>query len=367
MGGGEDIAIGTVVAGRNAAELEELVGLFVNTVVLRTDVSGDPRFSELIEQVRGKALEAYGNQEVPFERLVEELEPERTQARHPLFQVVLTIQNTPAASLKLPLLSARVEELASNVAKFDLAFGLRELVSPTGTLQGIQGEISYSADLFDETTIKSLATRFTRLLKEMVQSPEIRLHHVGILSIEEKQLLLETFNATSQSIPDTTVTEMFEAQVARTPEATAVVQGERSLTYQELNRKANRLAHYLIAQGAGPETLVGIALERSPEVVMGILAAWKSGAAYLPLDPEYPRARLQQMLEDAVNELKTRAGAVGLEHDRGWSPQINTGAAVLIPTFHPAFLLRNPGDEYKRMAWEDLQLARREYDSRRTR
>ena len=287
------------MAGRSEAELEELVGFFVNTLVLRTDVSGDPTFTELVERVRRFALEAYSHQEVPFERLVEAVQPERSQSRHPLFQVALTLQNTPAASLKLPLLSTHVEVSEFNVAKFDLAFGLRELLSPSGVPLGMQGEVSYSNDLFDEVTVRSLATRFVRMLKEMVQAPGTRLHRAKILSVEEKHILLETFNATAQEVPETTVSEMFEAQVVCTPKATAVIQGKRSLTYQELNQQANRLAHYLIARGVGPESLVGIALDRSPEMMVAIIATWKSGAAYLPLDPEYPRARLEHMLADA--------------------------------------------------------------------
>ncbi len=299
LGAGEDIPIGTVVAGRSEAELEELVGFFVNTLVLRTDLSGDPTFTELIERVRRFALEAYGHQEVPFERLVEAVQPARSQARHPLFQVVLTVQNTPTASLKLPLLSTHVEVSEFNVAKFDLGFGLSELLSPTGDPLGIQGEVSYSTDLFDEATVKSLATRLVWMFNEMVHAPETRLHRAKILSVEEKDILLKTFNATAQVVPETTVSEMFETQVTHSPEAMAIVQGEKSFTYQELNQQANRLAHYLIARGVGPESLVGIALDRSPEMVVAILAAWKSGAAYLPLDPEYPRARLEHMLADA--------------------------------------------------------------------
>ena len=299
LGAGEDIPIGTAVAGRSEAELEELVGFFVNTLVLRTDLSGDPTFSELMERVRRFALEAYSHQEVPFERLVEAVQPERSQSRHPLFQVALTLQNTPAASLKLALLSTQLEVPEFNVAKFDLAFGFSEILSTAGDPLGIHGDISYSIDLFDEATIRSLATRLVWILKEMVQAPDTRLHRAKILSIEEKHTLLETFNATAQEVSEVTVSEMFETQVTQTPEATAIVQSERSFNYQELNEQANRLAHYLIARGVGPESLVGIALERSPEMVVAILAVWKSGAAYVPLDPAYPQARLDHMLADA--------------------------------------------------------------------
>jgi amino acid adenylation domain-containing protein len=236
---------------------------------------------------------------VPFERLVEAVQPARSQSRHPLFQVVLVLQNAPAANLNLPMLTTHVEMSEFNVAKFDLGFGLSELRSPAGDPLGIQGDISYSNDLFDDATVRSLATRLVRMLEEMVQAPETRLHRAKILSVEEKHILLESFNATAQEVPETTVSEMFETQVMQKPEATAIVQGEKSYTYQELNQWANRLAHYLIARRIGPESLVGIALDRSPEMVVAILAAWKSGAAYLPLDPEYPKARLEYMLAEA--------------------------------------------------------------------
>jgi amino acid adenylation domain-containing protein len=364
MGAGEDIPIGTVVAGRSEAELEELVGFFVNTLVLRTDLSGDPTFTELIERVRRFALEAYSHQEMPFERLVEAVQPERSQSRHPLFQVALTLQNTPTVCLKLPLLSTQVEVSELNVAKFDLGFGLSELLSPTGTPLGMQGEVSYSSDLFDEMTVRSLATRFVRMLKQMVQAPETRLHRAKILSIEERRILLETFNTTGQEVTEATVSEMFEEQVARTPEATAIVQGERSFTYQELNQQANRLAHYLIARGIGPESLVGIALDRSPHMVVAILAAWKSGAAYLPLDPEYPLRRLDHMLADAqpavvltVEKLREQLpqssatefiflDAANIQTDLMLSPTHNPSQAdramPLLPQ-HPAYLIYTSG------------------------
>jgi polyketide synthase PksJ len=244
------------------------------------------------------------------------VQPARSQSRHPLFQVALTLQNTPTASLKLPLLSTQVEVSEFNVAKFDLSFGLSELLGPTGAPLGMQGEVSYSSDLFDEMTARSLATRLVWMLKEMVQAPDTRLHRATILSREERHILVETFNATAQEVPEVTVSEMFEEQAAHAPEATAIVQGERSFTYQELNQQANRLAHYLIARSFGPESLVGIALDRSPEMVVAILAAWKSGAAYLPLDPAYPGARLEHMLADARPAI-----VLTMEKLRGQLPQ----------------------------------------------
>jgi len=364
LGAGEDIPIGTVVAGRSEPELEELVGFFVNTLVLRTDLSGDPTFAELIERVRRFALEAYSHQEVPFERLVEAVQPARSQSRHPLVQVALTLQNTPTTSLNLPLLSTHVEVSDFNVAKFDLGFGLSELLGPTGNPLGMQGEVSYSIDLFDEATIRSLATRLVWMLKEMVQAPDTHLHCAKILSIEEQHTLLEIFNATEQEVPEATVSEMFEGQVTLTPEAMAIVQGERSFTYQELNEQANRLAHYLIARGLGPESLVGITLDRSPEMVVAILAAWKSGAAYLPLDPEYPSARVEHMLADAQPRVVITArklqeklpqrfstnficlDATNIQTDLASAPTHNPSQAdrtmPLLPQ-HPAYLIYTSG------------------------
>jgi amino acid adenylation domain-containing protein len=249
--------------------------------------------------VRGGALEAYENQELPFERLVEELQPARRPGRHPLFQVMLTLQNTPEANLQLPQLTAEVEIPETNVAKFDLTLGFREVMSSKGEPQGIEGEILYRKDLFDESTVSSVATRYVRLLKEMVRAPETRMHCTEILEADEKHLLLETFNATSEHVPDFTVTKMFEDQVKNSPEATAIIHGEKLLTYLELNERANRLAHCLIRRGVGPEQLVGIALERSLEMVTAIVAVWKAGGAYVPLDPEYPRSRLEYMVRDA--------------------------------------------------------------------
>ncbi|HEX4606147.1 MAG TPA: amino acid adenylation domain-containing protein, partial [Candidatus Angelobacter sp.] len=267
--------------------------------VLRTDVSGDPGFTELIGRVRKNALEAYGNQEVPFERVVEAVQPERTQSRHPLFQVVLTLQNAPQATLDLPEIVATEEPFSSKAAKFDLGFGLRERLSSSGDALGIEGEVEYSRDLFDDATVRSLVSRFVQLLCQAIKAPATRMHHFEILSSAEKRLLLESFNDSSRPIPDSTVTEIFEDQVSRTPDLAAIVQGDSSISYRSLNEQANALAHYLQSKGIGPESLVGIAFDRSVAMMVAILAVWKAGAAYLPLDPEYPAARLQHMLSDA--------------------------------------------------------------------
>ena len=262
MGAGEDIPIGTVVAGRSEAELEELVGFFVNTLVLRTDLSGDPTFTELVERVRRFALEAYSHQEVPFERLVEAVQPERSQSRHPLFQVVLVLQNAPEAKLELP--GIRIgSKLPETIAKFDLTFSVNEQVSETGEPQGLSGYIEYSADLFDSATVEELGARLVRLLRAAVEAPEARLHELEIVTAEERHRLLNEFNLKAeQPAATTTLVELFEAQVERTPEATALSFGQQRLSYAELNSQANRVAHYLMAKGIGRESLVGIALER---------------------------------------------------------------------------------------------------------
>ena len=257
------------------------------------------RFGELIERVRRYALEAYGNQEVPFERVVEAVAPERTQARHPLFQVMLVLQNAPAAKLELPGLRISEQALPETMAKFDLTFSVNEQVSGTGEAEGLRGYIEYSADLFERGTVEELGARLERLLRGAVKSPQARLHELEVITAEERRQLLEEYNATSEAVAETTVIEEFEAQVERRPEATAVSFGQKRLSYGELNREANRLAHCLMARGVGAETLVGIALERSLEMVVAMVAIWKAGAAYLPLDPEYPAARLEQMLSDA--------------------------------------------------------------------
>jgi nonribosomal peptide synthetase DhbF len=303
LGAGEDIPTGSAVAGRSEPALEELVGFFVNTLVLRTDVSGDPSFAELVGRVRAFALAAYSQQEVPFEQVVEALQPTRSLGRHPLFQVLLVLQNTEHEPWSLPGLRTRPEALELPVAKFDLAFDLSEQWVAGREPGGLVGRLEYSQDLFEATTAAGLVARWLRLLEAAVEMPEAPLHRLEILGPGERQHLLETFNATARPLSARTLPELFEAQVARTPDAVAVVCGEESVSYAQLNTRANRLAHALIAKGVGPERRVGIALERSVEMVVGVMATLKAGAAYLPLDTEYPEARLAHVLTDAAPAL----------------------------------------------------------------
>ncbi|WP_197081938.1 non-ribosomal peptide synthase/polyketide synthase, partial [Silvibacterium bohemicum] len=296
LGGGEDIPIGSPIAGRGEPALEELVGLFLNTLVLRADVSGNPSFRELLARVRAFDLDAYEHQDVPFERIVEALQPQRSLARHPIFQVMVVLQNAPSEALALQGLTIRSEPVPSGVSKFDLGFGLTEQFRASGELAGIYGGLEYSLDLFSPSTAERIAAKFLRVLEQAAEDPDAPL---DFLERGERERLLEEFNRTEHFLPDQTLVDLFEAQVERTPDAVAVVFGADSLTYSQLNTRANQWAHYLIAQGVGPERMVGIAVDRSPEMVAVLWATLKTGAAYLPLDPNYPAARVMRMLSDA--------------------------------------------------------------------
>ena len=299
LGAGNDIAIGSPIAGRTDVALDDLVGFFVNTLVLRTDTSGHPSFRELVSRVRSENLAAYGHQDVPFERLVEVLNPARSLSRHPLFQVMLAFQNNAAVALELDGVAARFEAVSTASSKFDLALSLAETRGADGTPGGIGGTLEYATDLFDEATAAALAERLVRLLEGALARPEASIGALELLSGPERAQLLEGFNATAQALPDATLPELFAAQAARTPDAVAVVYGERTLSYAALDAHANRLAHHLRGLGVGPETIVGLLVERSLEMVIALLGILKAGGAYLPLDPSYPAQRLSFMLADA--------------------------------------------------------------------
>ena len=310
LGAGLDIVIGAPIAGRGERELEDLVGFFVNTLVIRTNVSGDPSFRELVSRVRAYALEAYAHQDVPFERVVEALKPTRSMARHPLFQIMLALQNTPESEVILPGLTIREEPLVGVVSKFDLTLALCESLGPGAQPQGIQGVLEYSLDLFDRRTAASIGARFARLLDKATANPDLPLHQLGLPVGAERQMLLEGFNARVFELPDASLPDLFEMQVARNPEAVALIDETTTLCYGELNARANRLAHHLIGLGIGPESLVGVCLERSVEMVVGVLAILKAGGAYVPLDLDYPEARLTQLLADACPTLVLSTNAL---------------------------------------------------------
>ncbi|MGW1542235.1 amino acid adenylation domain-containing protein, partial [Streptomyces sp. NPDC002309] len=299
LGAGQDIPIGTSVAGRTDEALDDLVGFFVNTLVLRSDLSDDPNFSQLLARTRETDLGAFTHQDVPFERLVEELAPARSMARHPLFQVMLTLQNTSQALLDLPGLDAEVLPPGALPAKFDLDFQLAEHHAGDGTPSGLGGTITYAADLFDHDTVIAIGERFTRLLRAVTTDPSISVDRIDILSEAERHHILSEWNDTAHEVQRATLAELFEAQVARTPDATAVVLGQAGLTYAELNARANRLARLLTTHGAGPEGLVAVMMHRSVDLVVALLAVVKTGAAYVPIDPDYPADRITYLLTDA--------------------------------------------------------------------
>ncbi|WP_255284961.1 non-ribosomal peptide synthetase [Rhodococcus jostii] len=295
FGAGSDIAIGGPIAGRTDDALTELVGFFVNTWVLRVDLSGNPRFGQVLDQVRGKALAAYENQDAPFERLVELLNPTRSTAYHPLFQVSFALQNNAFPEVGFRGLGWEVLRAPTGTSRFDLSFSLT-----LDEQQGLAGVVEYACDLFDRDTVEGIAARYVRLLELIVADPQERIEGYEILEPDERTLVLDSWNDTRTPIPDSTIPGLFEARVAATPEAVAVTFGDRNLTYQELSNRAHRLAHRLIGAGVGPEVLVAVAVERSPELIVALLAVLEAGGAYLPIDPTYPGARTGTILADAA-------------------------------------------------------------------
>ncbi|RJQ75848.1 non-ribosomal peptide synthetase [Amycolatopsis panacis] len=299
LGAGADIPLGTPIAGRTEEALHDLVGFFVNTLVLRVDTGGDPSLRELVARSRETALAAYAHQDLPFERLVDILRPDRTLARHPLFQVMLAFQNNTLPRLQLPGLVVEGEQLYTPTAKFDLAFSMGELTGPDGRPAGLRGTIEYAADLFDPSSATELGARLIRVFEAMVADPGARIGALDVLAPGERTQVLTGWNATACEVGEAGFADLFEATVSTAPDAPALTFDRGTLTYGELNAAANRLAQLLARRGAGPETLVALALPRSPELVTAMLAVLKTGAAYLPIDPGYPAERIGFMLTDA--------------------------------------------------------------------
>ncbi|MCC8246269.1 non-ribosomal peptide synthetase [Saccharothrix luteola] len=298
LGAGTDIPLGTAVAGRSDEVLDDLVGFFVNTMVLRTDTSGDPTFKELLERVRQTDLAALAHQDVPFERLVEELNPRRSLARHPLFQVMLVLQNTPDPDVELPGLDVAVADLRTAVAKFDLWFDLYETRDGSGAVTGVAGALEYALDLFDEATARHLVTRLGTLLQAVAADPAAPLARLDLLTADERHAELVTWNDTARPVDVTSLAARFEAQAAATPDAPAVVSDEVSFTYRQLDAEADRWAHRLAAAGVDAETPVALLVDRSPALVVLILAVLKAGGYYVPLHESYPVERLDFVLAD---------------------------------------------------------------------
>ena len=308
LSGQEDIVLGTPVANRRRAELENLIGFFVNTLVLRVQVRNDDFFGVLLERVKAVTLDAYEHQDIPFEQVVKEVRAERTLSRNPIFQVMFALQNAPPSDLNLPGLVVKVEDGGNETSKFDLLLSLEERGGH------ISGYLNYDSDLFDRETVQRWSSHFECLLRGMISGEHRRVRDLPLLSeVDRRQILKISEGAQRTCFDGGLVHELFEAQARRTPHVTAVVHDGQTLTYEELNRRANQLARYLRSRGIGRERLVGICLERSFNMVIGILGILKSGSAYVPLDPNYPFERVQYMLTDArLRSVLTQASVADL-------------------------------------------------------
>ena len=313
--GQRDVAVGSPIAGRRQRETESLIGFFVNTLVMRTDLSGNPTVRELLGRVREVTLGAYAHQDLPFEKLVAELDPVRDLSRSPLFQVMFILQNQPVGTSEWPGLKVelpgldRISSTANpgSTAKFDLSVDFFE------TGEGLWGRMEYATDLFEGSTIQRLVDSYQTVLEGMVADVERRIEEIPLLQAGEREQILYEWNETAAELPEgKSVVDLFEEQVARTPEEAAVIFEGTELSYGELNRRANQLGHHLRELGVGPEVVVGVCLERSAEVVVAMLGIWKAGGVYLPLDPGNPGERLGYMLEDAgVEVLLTETAVAG--------------------------------------------------------
>ncbi|HEY0607972.1 MAG TPA: amino acid adenylation domain-containing protein, partial [Herpetosiphonaceae bacterium] len=302
--GQSDIVVGSPIANRTRAETEDLIGCFINTLVLRTDLGDNPPFQEVLTRVREVALAAFDYQDLPFEQVVDAVQPERDLSRHPLFQVLFALQNAPTAPFELPNLALAPFMVEQGTVNFDLSLSLTESEA------GLAGTLEYAVDLFAGETIGRMVDHFQTLLEGIVRDPGQRLAQLPLLSADERRQLAVDWNTTQATYSrDRCVHELVAAQSARTPEAVALVYASQQLTYRELDQRANQLAHYLRELGVGPEVRVGLCLDRSLELVIGLLGILKAGGAYVPLDPNYPAQRLSFMLEDSQV-------AVVLSHER---------------------------------------------------
>jgi amino acid adenylation domain-containing protein/non-ribosomal peptide synthase protein (TIGR01720 family) len=292
--GQDDICIGSPIANRNRREIEPLIGFFVNTLVLRNQIKGNPSFNEFLSQVRQVATSAYTHQDIPFEQVVEALQPERSLSYNPLFQVVFVLENFLLDTLELPDVTLTPQFVERGTSQFDLTLAVWE------TKQGLIGSWEYNSDLFERDTIARMTSHFQTLLAAIIANPNQPIGELPLLSQQERHQLLVEWNDTYTPYPQSKcIHELFEEQVEKTPNAVAVVYKDESLTYQQLNDRANQLAHYLQTLGVGAEVLVGICIERSLLMLVGLLGILKAGGAYLPLDPAYPQERLAFMLADA--------------------------------------------------------------------
>ncbi|MFN2440233.1 MAG: amino acid adenylation domain-containing protein, partial [Chitinophagaceae bacterium] len=324
--GQQDICVGTAIAGRQQHEMEGLIGFFVNTLAMRSEVNSETSFSDLLQQVKGTSIEAYENQEAPFEKVVDTIIGKRDLGTDPLVQVMFALQNTPEIKdFHLEGIELSHDKITANKALFELFFDMVE--RPHGLVCSIQ----YATDLYKEATILRMRDHFKTLLSSIVKEPQQKISELQMLTKEEEQQLLVDFNNTAVDYPkDKSVVDLFEEQVEKSPDATALVFEEEHLTYKQLNEKANQLAHYLVSKGVKEENLIPICIERSLEMITGILGILKAGGAYVPIDPEYPEERINYMLEDTSatviitskenkSKLKTTKAVELIEIDSDWS------------------------------------------------
>jgi amino acid adenylation domain-containing protein len=316
--GETDVMVGTVVAGRNWIETEKLIGFFVNTLVLRTDFSADPSFRTILSRVREVLLEAYAHQDIPFEKVVEELQPERNLSQSPLFQVLFAFHHESASALEVSGLSMDLDQLDTHATKFDL------YLSITRSAEGLSGILEYNLDLFDQVTMKRLLEHYRYLLEGTAANPALPISRQPLL-LPEEQEMLKQWNDTAADHPRTqSIHGLFERQAQRTPDALALVWGSERITYRDLDQRANQVAHRLQSLGVGPEVVVAVFMDRTPELVVALLAILKAGGAYLPLDPAYPKERIRFMMEDVNAQVLLTE-----EHLRYSLPENN--ATVLLP------------------------------------
>ncbi|WP_371606039.1 amino acid adenylation domain-containing protein [Streptomyces sp. NBC_01213] len=353
-GAGDDIPLGTAVAGRTDEAAADLVGLFVNTLVLRTDLTGDPTFLELLHRVKEFDLSAYAHQDVPFERLVELLNPARSQNHHPLFQTMLILQNhTPAAPVDLPGVTTRGIPVDPGVSKFDLSFTFTETYDDDGTPSGMRAAVDYATELFDASTVRDLAGRLVLLITAATADPDRPLSTYDVLTAAERDRLTAWGTGPADDGPGSTVPALFEQWARRTPDAPAVRDAGTTLTYGELDSRADALARRLAARGIGPEDRVAVALPRTAELVVALLGILKAGAAYVPLDPDYPARRLSHMLDDSRPRLLLTTPAVRSRLPETSVPCLYAGdhedsaptsayPPALLPA-HPAYVIYTSG------------------------
>ncbi|MFJ8159292.1 amino acid adenylation domain-containing protein, partial [Streptomyces sp. NPDC096136] len=320
LGAGTDIVIGSGTAGRTDESLDELVGFFVNTFVLRTDTSGDPAFADLLAQVRQTSLAAYAHQDVPFQYLVEKLNPQRSTAHHPFFQVALVLQNNEEAHFDLPGLEVHCEPRSTGTSRFDAFISVYEEHDAQNGPAGMSGTVEFATDLYDRSTVDALIRRWEQLLRSVVADPARSIGSLEVLTPEERVRLGELVPGPCREVADATFPALFEARVQAAPDVLALESEEGAWTYGELNARANRIAHWLVSQGIGAEALVGVVLPRSAEQVAVILGVMKAGAGFLPIDPQYPAERIAYMLADA-------APVLVLTTDR-LAPQLSRAVAI---------------------------------------